>query len=373
MISKWYQGSTMDKQAFDFLENYINNPSPSGYERKGQRIWLDYLKPYVNDVYIDHYNNAVGVINPEAKFKVMLEAHADEISWIVNFIDERGFLHVIPNGGADPIVCPGKPALIHTVKGVFPCVFGWPPIHLRWDIQDYQVDESHLFVDCGCHTSEEVEKLGIRVGDVITFLDQLQIINKRFIVGRGLDNRIGGLIIAEVARRIKESMSSIPFGLYLVNAVQEEVGLNGARMMSEKIKPDIAIVTDVTHDTNIPFIDRRKHGDTRCGKGPVLAIAPAIHKGLLQIVENVANKNKIPFQFVAVSRETSTDADAIALAQGGICSVLISPPLKYMHTPVEMVCIDDVEHTIKLMFELLKQLNPETLNLENAFEANELG
>mgnify|MGYP003580223543 FL=1 len=363
----------MDQQTFQFLERYINNPSPTGFERKGQKMWLDYLMPYIDDHYMDNYNNAVGIINPEHKYKIMLESHGDEISWLVNYIGEKGFLHVIPNGGADADVCPGKRALIHTNQGILPCVFGWPPIHLRYDMGNFRVDENHLFVVCGCSSVEEVKKLGIRVGDVITFDDQLQIINKRFLVGRGLDNRIGALIIAEVARRLKESNKKLPFALYFVNAVQEEVGLNGAKMISDQIKPDIAIVTDVTHDTNIPFIDIRKHGDTCCGKGPVLAIAPAIHKGLLQVVQNVANENKIPFQFVAVSRETSTDADAIALAQGGICSVLISPPLRYMHTPVEMVCSDDIENTIKLMTELMKKIDPATINLNSAFNANELG
>lgn len=357
----------MDQQSLSFLEQYIDSSSPSGFERKSQGLWLEYLKPYVDKYYLDHYNNAVGIINPQAKFKIMLESHADEISWLVNYIDAKGFLYVIPNGGADPTVCPGKQALIHTRAGNFPGVFGWPPLHLRYDIPDLRVDESHIFVDCGCSTAEEVEKLGIRIGDVVTFRNQLQIINKKFFVGRGLDDRIGAFIIAEVARRIKETQTKLPFGLYLVNAVQEEVGLKGAKMVSDQIKPDIAIVTDVTHDTNIPFIDMRKHGDTRCGKGPVLAIAPAVHKGLFQIAENIARENKIPIQLVAVSRETNTDADAIALAQGGVCSVLISPPLKYMHTPVEMVCQSDVEYTIQLISLLLKKLDPEKINLDNVF------
>lgn len=357
----------LDKHSINFLTKYINNPSPSGFERVGQQMWLDYLKPYIDEFYLDHHNNAVGIINPKAKFKVMLEAHGDEISWIVNYITKKGFLHVIPNGGADPQVCPGKQALIHTQKDVIPCVFGWPPIHLRRDITDFKIDQNHLFLDCGCSSDEEVEKLGVRVGDVVTFKDQLQIIN-HFIVGRGLDNRIGSLIIAEVARHIHESKKQLPYGLYFVNAVQEEVGLNGAKMVSDQIKPDIAIVTDVTHDTSIPFIDIRKHGETRCGKGPVIAIAPAIHKGLLQFVENIAIKTKIPYQLVAVSRDTNTDADAIALSQGGICSVLISPPLRYMHTPNEMVCQDDINQSIKLILAVLDNLDPKNINLDNIFK-----
>lgn len=358
----------MDKQSLDFLRKYINNSSPSGFERRGQEMWLDYLKPYLDDHYIDNYNNAFGIINPQAKFKVMLEAHGDEISWIINYIDKKGFIHVIPNGGADAEVCPGKRALIHTHDKIIPCVFGWPPVHLRYDMRNLHADESHLFVDCGCKSFDEVEKLGIKIGDVVAFEDPLQILNDCFYAGRGLDNRIGSLIIAEVARKIKEANFKIPFGLYLVNAVQEEVGLNGAKMVSEQVKPDIAIVTDVTHDTNIPFIDVRKHGDTICGKGPVLAIAPAVHKGLLKLTEIAAREKNIPFQLVAVSRETSTDADAIAFAQGGICSVLISPPLRYMHTPVEMVCIEDIDHTIQLIYSLLQKIDPENVNLQNTFD-----
>lgn len=361
----------MDKKAIDFLGRYINNPSPTGFERSGQKLWLEYVKSFVDTYYLDNYNNAIGIINPDVAFKIMLEAHGDEISWLVNYIDGKGFLHVIPNGGSDPEVCPGKRAMIHTQQGPIPCVFGWPPIHLR-PSTDFRVDEDHLFLDCGCTSAEEVAKLGIRVGDVVTFSDPLGTINNKHFVGRGLDNRIGALIIAEVARQIKTCGKKLPFGLYIVNGAQEEAGLNAARMTTEQIQPDIAIVTDVTHDTSIPFIDKRKHGDTRCGKGPVLAIAPAIHKGLLQFVQDIAQEQHIPYQLVAISRETDTDAEAIALAQGGVCSVLISPPLRYMHTPAEMVCIADIDHTIQLITALVTAIDPKTINLNNHYQPTEL-
>ncbi len=356
-----------------FFKSYIETPSPSGYERAAQSLWLEHMKSFTDDIHLDHYNNAIAVLNPKAKFKIMLEAHGDEISWLVNYIDQKGFLHVLPNGGADPQVCPGKRAHIHTRKGMIPCVFGWPAIHLRNYIRDLYIDDSHLFVDCGCSSREEAEKIGIRVGDVITFRDGLEMMNDRFLVGRGLDNRIGSLIIAEVARHFSQARGDLPYALYFVNAVQEEVGLKGAKMAADQIQPDVAIVTDVTHDTSTPFIDERKNGDTRCGWGPVVAIAPAIHKELLQLTEDVAKDKDIPIQRVAISRETGTDADAIALARGGVCSILISPPLRYMHTPVEMVCWNDVEATIQLMCGMIRRLTPDLINKRHAFVGNELG
>jgi putative aminopeptidase FrvX len=354
----------LDNTAIRFLRNYINNSSPTGYEMNGQELWLKYLRPYVDDYFQDNYYNTVGVINPNAPFKIMLEAHADEISWLVNFIDEKGFIYVLKNGGADEHVTPGRHVKIHTSEGVISGVFGWPAIHIRYDIPEIRVDAQHLFVDCGCKSGKEVEDLGVRVGDIITFTDEFQILNRDYFVGRALDNRIGGLIIAQVARIIKEKGIHLPFGLYIVNAVQEEVGFNGAKMISHTIKPDIAIVTDVTHDTNTPFIDMRKHGDTACGRGPVLAIAPAIHKGLLQLIKEAAFDAGIPYQLVAISRETGTDTHVIALANGGTYSVLISPPLRYMHTPVEIVHRKDVEYVIQLMIETLLRIDPQNLNLQ---------
>ena len=345
-------------QSIAFLERYINNSSPTGYEAKGQQIWLDYVTQFTDDHFQDNYLNTIAVINPEEKLRVVLEAHADEISWLVNHIDERGFIYVISNGGADAMVAPGKLVHIHTENGLLNGVFGWPAIHIRRDIRGLFPDQHHLFIDVGAANADEVLDMGVRVGDVITYLDQFRILNNTYFQGRALDNRIGGLIIAEVARLIRENNVRLPFCLMLVNAVQEEVGLYGAKMIAERLKPDVAIITDVTHDTNTPFIKMERHGETICGNGPVLAIAPAVHKGLLGHIKNCARNENIPYQLVAVSRETGTDTEAIALSGGGIASALIAPPLRYMHTPVELVHIDDVENCIRLIYETLIYLNP---------------
>jgi len=346
----------MDQKSKDFLFEYLNNNSPTGFESSGQRIWLDYTKPFCDKQFTDTYGTAVSVINPEAEYKVVIEAHADEISWFVNYINDDGYIYVIRNGGSDYQIAPSKRAKIHTDKGVIKAVFGWPAIHVRDNKEQPKTNEETIVLDCGCDNKSEVEDLGIHVGCVVTFDENLIELNNRYLVGRALDNRIGGYMIAQVARKIKESDIQLPFGLYIVNAVQEEVGLRGAQMIAQRIKPDVAIVTDVTHDTYSPHYNKIKQGDQKAGKGPVLTYAPAVHNKLLKMLIDVANENKIPFQRSASSRFTGTDTDAFAYSNEGVASALISLPLKYMHTTVEMVHKEDLDHITNLMHKFLIQL-----------------
>lgn len=255
------------KKSLAFFEKYINNPSPTGFEWEGQRLWLDYIKPYSDEHMVDNYGTAVAVINPKAKFKVVIEAHADEISWFVNYITKDGLIYVIRNGGSDHQIAPSKRVNIHTDKGIVKAVFGWPAIHTRSGEKEEAPTLKNIFLDCGCTSSDEVEKLGIHVGCVITYEDEFMILNNRYYVGRALDNRAGGFMIAEVARLLTENKKKLPFGLYIVNSVQEEIGLRGAEMIAHRIKPNIAIITDVTHDTQTPMISKITQGDLACGKG----------------------------------------------------------------------------------------------------------
>ncbi len=350
----------MHRESESFLFEYLNNISPTGYETAGQRIWLDYLNPYIDDHLVDTYGTVVGIINPQAAYKVVIEAHADEISWFVNYITKEGYIYVIRNGGSDYQIAPSQRAKVHTDKGIIPAVFGWPAIHVREDKdQAPKLDVEKVVLDCGCSSAEEVAALGIHVGSVVTFDADLMTLNRNFLVGRGLDNRIGGFMIAEVARRLYENKQKLPFGLYIVNAVQEEVGLNGAAMIAHRLKPDLAIVTDVTHDTQSPLYNKIKEGDIACNKGPVLSHAPSVQHNVLKMLIEVAQKNKIPFQRQASSSRTGTDTDAFAYSSAGVASGLISLPLKYMHTTVEMVHKKDIEHVIALMYQFLVQLDPQ--------------
>ena len=339
-----------------FLYTYLNNPSPTGYESSGQQLWLDYIKPYVDSWFTDTYGTAVAVINPDAKYKVVIEAHADEISWFVNYITEQGYIYVKRNGGSDFSIAPSKRVNFHTRKGIVKGVFGWPAIHVRKKAQEPAPTQENCFIDVGASNREEVENLGIHVGTVITFDDELIELNEKYFCGRALDNRIGGYMIAEVVRRLHQEGFRPDFGLYVVNAVQEEVGLRGAEMIAHRIRPNIAIVTDVTHDTTSPGYNKIISGDLQCGKGPVLTYGPAVQTKLQQMIIDVAQRSEVPIQRAAASRATGTDTDAFAYSSEGVASALISLPLKYMHTTVETVHKEDVESIIRLMMEFLKAL-----------------
>jgi len=343
----------VNKSSLAFFEKYINNPSPTGFESKGQKLWLDYIKPYIDEHYVDNYGTAVGIINPKAKYKVVIEAHADEISWFVNYITNDGLIYVIRNGGSDHQIAPSKRVNIHTDKGVVKAVFGWPAIHTRSGEKEEAPTLKNIFLDCGCTTKEEVENLGIHVGCVITYEDEFMVLNDRYYVGRALDNRAGGFMIAEVARLLKENKKKLPFGLYIVNAVQEEIGLRGAEMIAHHIKPNLAIVTDVTHDTQTPMISKITQGDLACGKGPVISYAPAVQNNVNKLLIESALEADIPFQRQASSRSTGTDTDAFAYSNDGVPSALISLPLRYMHTTVEMIHKEDVDNVIRMIYEVL--------------------
>ncbi len=355
--------SILPEQSYTFLKKYINTPSPTGFESGGQKVWLDYIKPYTDSYFTDPYGSAVAVINPTATFKVVIEAHADEISWFVNYISADGLLYLKRNGGVDHQIAPAKRVLIHGKKGTVKAVFGWPAIHTRMantDGKEAQPKVDNLFLDCGARNKKEVEALGVHIGAVATYEEGYEELAYDYLIGRAFDNRVGGFMIAEVARLLKENKKKLPFGLYIVNAVQEEIGLRGAEMIARRIKPDVAIITDVTHDTTTPMINKMIEGECACGKGPSLAYGPAVHNKLLDIVQVAAAKNKIPVQLRTVSRSTGTDTDSFAYANDGCPSVLISIPLRYMHTTVEMLHKSDIENTIKLMYETVLTLTPKT-------------
>ena len=362
-VSSSKKKELINPTSYKFLKEYINNPSPVGFETSGQKIWLNYLTQYVDTTFTDPYGTAVGVINPDAPFKVVIEAHADEISWFVNYINDQGLIHLKRNGGVDHQIAPSMRVWIHGKKGPVKAVFGWPAIHTRMsnpEQKEPQPKVENLTLDCGARSKKEVEALGIHIGAVVTYEEGFDELAHDFIIGRAFDNRVGGFMIAEVARMLSENKKKLPFGLYIVNAVQEEIGLRGAEMIARRIKPNIAIVTDVTHDTHTPMINKAIEGDIQCGKGPSLAYAPAIHNKLLAIVEATAKNKKIPVQFRTLSRSTGTDTDSFAYANDGCPSVLISIPLRYMHTTVEMIHKKDIVDTIQLMYETLLQLSPKT-------------
>ncbi len=344
--------SHFTKDELQFMEELINTPSPTWFEVEGQKKRLSYIEPLVDTTFVDTYGTAVWVINPDADYKVVIEAHCDEISRFVNYITDQGFIHVIRNWWSDQFIAPGQRVHVHTEEdGSLDWVFWRPAIHTRREKNKPIPTVSNITVDVWARSKDEVEKMWIEVWNPITYDAQYKTLNNRYVVWRALDNRMWGFMIAQVAKQLKKKKKSLNFWLYIVNSVQEEIWLKWAEMIAERIKPDVAIITDVWHDTTTPLINKKIEWDTQCWKWPTLTVWPAVQNNLLRHIKNVAKKKKIDYQMCAASRRTGTDTDAIAYSHQWVASALISLPLRYMHTSVEMVDANDIYATIELMYE----------------------
>ena len=340
-----------------FLKKYLNTYSPVSAEVEGQKLWASYIKDYVDELHDDAYGNVWGIIKGDEDrdypYKVVIEAHCDEISWIISYISNEGKIYLNKLGGSDVQIAPSKKVVVHTRKnGMIDGVFGWPAIHLRKG-KDNAIELKNIFVDVGYDSKKDVEKAGIEVGNIVTFKEEFQTIGDYY-VGKSLDNKIGGYIIAEVAKKLKENDISLPYDLYIVNAVQEEVGLHGAKMVSQRIEPDIAIITDVCHNTNTPMIDKHLDGDIKGGKGPVFEHTAQNHRKLVELMRNVADSNNIPYQLEVGSY--GNDTMGFFLSNAGTPTAIIATPLKYMHTTVEMAHKKDVGYLIDLFYHVLQNI-----------------
>ena len=333
-----------------FLLDLLATPSPSGFESKGQRQWAAYMRPLADRVESDAYGNAWATLDGGAHGRrIMFEAHADEIGYMVRYISAEGFIYVDRIGGSDVAIARGRRVDIFGDKGTVRGVIGNIAMHIR-NREDEKVPKTHhLAIDIGVSSAKEVAKAGIRVGHPAVYADSVEELGTHMLCGRALDNRIGGFIIAEVIARLSKRKARLPSTVYAVNAVQEEIGGNGAAMITHRLMPDVAIVLDVTHATDTPEIDEKKHGDVKLGGGPTLTHGAANHIEVVQRLIAVADKHEITVQHEASSRTTGTDADVVFTQQSGIPSALVSLPLRYMHSVVEMIHLDDVENTIQLL------------------------
>jgi len=345
-----------EKKELTFLQDLLTTPSPVGYETAGQRVWIDYLKPVADGIITDVYGSAAAHldVNPEA-ITVMLEAHCDEIGMVVQYVDSNGFVYINRIGGSDPTIVRAKKVFIHTQKGIVSGVVGNTAIHLQ-DKGNQKIPAwKDLFIDIGAASKEEALEL-VQIGDPITYTDDLEFLTDDLVVGRALDNRIGGFIIAQAFHQLAKRKHELKVNVFAVNSVQEEIGGYGARMMSYRLHPDAAIVTDVTHATDTPGIDSREHGEVKLGKGASISHGSANQVKLVQKIMAAAAGNDIPVQHEASSIRTGTDTDSIFYAKSGIASALISTPMRYMHSPVEMVSLNDVQSVVDIMVETVLSL-----------------
>jgi endoglucanase len=347
----------MREQSVNFLRTLVNTPSPTGHEVRGQRVWLDYVKPFADETFSDAYGNCVAVLNKGGSPRLMLAAHADEIAMSVNYINDEGYIYVRKMGGIDAAITKAQRVAIHTRDGAVKGVVGNVAPHLmRGDDAKPQTPKIHdLFIDIGVSSRKDAEKL-VRIGDPITLVDEFDLLRNDLAVARAFDNRIGTFAVAEALRLLKESKGKIAAEVCAVSNVQEEVGLLGARQIAYSLKPDIALVVDVTHATDYPTVSKQQHGDVKIGQGPAVTHGGCNHPDVVARLESVAKAKKIPLQHEAMSSTSGTDTDVIFWTRGGIASALVSLPNRYMHSPVEVVSLKDLEHIPELLASFARSL-----------------
>lgn len=339
----------MRAESLQFLETLVNTPSPVGHETRGQRVWLDYVKAYAAETFSDAYGNCVAVANQGGSPRIMLAAHADEIAMSVNYVTDDGFIHVRRTGGINPSITRAQRAVIHARGGPVPGVFGSVAPHLTKGDTDRKEPQIHdLFLDIGVSSRDEVLKL-VRIGDPVTLSDRFELLRGDLAVARAFDNRIGTWAVAEALRLLQAHAGQFAAEVCAVSNVQEEVGLLGARQIAYTLKPDVALVVDVTHATDYPTIDKRQHGDIKLGKGPAITHGGCNHPEVVARLEEVAARAGIALQHEAMSATSGTDTDVIFWTRGGIASALVSLPNRYMHSPVEVVNLQDLEQIPALL------------------------
>jgi endoglucanase len=339
----------MRDQSVQFLKTLVNTPSPVGHEVRGQRVWLDYAKQFADETFSDAYGNCVAVLNKGGSPRLMLAGHADEIAMAVNYITEDGYIYVRKMGGVDAAITKAQRVVIHTRNGPVKGVVGNVAPHLMREEKDAKPPKIHdLFLDVGVSSRKEAEKI-VRIGDPITLADEFDLLRNELVVGRAFDNRIGTFAVAEALRLLKAARTKLNAEVCAVSNVQEEVGLLGARQIAYSLKPDVALVVDVTHATDYPTVSKPQHGDVQLGKGPCITHGGCNHPEVVARIEAVAAAKKIPLQHEAMSNSSGTDTDAIFWTRGGIASALISLPNRYMHSPVEVVSLKDLEKIPELL------------------------
>lgn len=346
----------MRHESLQFLERLINTPSPSGREARGQRVWLDYVKPFADETFSDAYGNTVAVLNKGGSPRLMLAAHADEISMSVNYIDSNGFIYVRKMGGIDPAITKAQRVVIHARGGPVKGVVGNVAPHLMKSETERKAPKMEdLFIDIGVGSRKEAQRL-VAIGDSITLNDPFELLRNDLAIARAFDNRVGTFAVAETVRQLAEGKVKLHAEVLAVSNIMEEVGLLGARQIAYSLRPDVALVVDVTHATDYPTVSQQQHGDIKIGHGPTITHGGCNHPEVVARIEEVAEEQKIDLQHEASSNSTGTDTDVIFWTRGGIPSALISLPNRYMHSPVELVSLKDLEQIPRLMRAFAKSL-----------------
>lgn len=342
----------------DFLLELLNTASPSSMEMEIQKKWMRYVKDFADEVRTDNAGNVIGVLNPDASFKVLLAGHSDEIALVINRIDENGYLHFDKMGGINPKAAVGMRVHVLGFNGSVVGVIGVNAQHHGGLKNDFTLED--LFIDCGYKTKEEAEGR-VQIGDLCVYKTEPEILQDRYVSGRGLDNRTGSFIVAEVLKRLATKKLNV--GVYAASTVNEETNMGGAYFAAAGVEPTMAIACDVTFATDYPGVNKNKYGDIILEGGPVLAKGAPINIKINQFLEKAAKDLNMKVQYELTPRMTGTDADRMRLTGKGVPVSLVSLPLRYMHSPVETASFEDIEEEITLLVHMIEQLSGnESLN-----------
>ncbi|MCK4576973.1 M42 family metallopeptidase [candidate division WOR-3 bacterium] len=348
----------MKKESLEFLEKLINSFSPSGFEEDAMKVWKKRTESFVDEVTTDVHGNSISILNKEGSPRVMLAGHIDEIGYMVRYIDKEGYIYFSTIGGIDLHLVPGERVWIKTKKGMILGVIGKKPIHLIDQEERGKVAKiDQLWIDIGVKNEKEARSK-ISIGDPAVPAVGFEVLNGDMVVARGFDDKAGALIVSETMRLLssKKPKASV-FG---VATVQEEIGLRGAKTSAYGISPDVGIAIDLTFATDFPSVEKKKVGDIKMGEGPVIARGPNINPKVFNLLVKTAKEEKIPYQIEGAPRGTGTDANVIQLTKAGVATGLVSIPNRYMHTPVELVNLKDLENTAKLICAFILRLSKKT-------------
>lgn len=341
----------MNKTSRDFLKALLETPSPSGYEQPAAKLWRRYVEDSVDELVADVHGNSIATLNPKADFKFMLTGHIDEIGLTLMHIDDKGYIYTAQIGGVDPALLVGQRVSIVTNKGSVLGVIGRKAIHqMQPDERKKGVEMDNIWIDIGAGNKKEAQKR-VQIGDPVVIDVECRTLYGDKIVSRATDDKAGAFVVAEVMKALtKRKLNICVIG---VATVQEEVGLRGAITSAYRVHPQAGIAVDVTFASDHPDTDPKKTGEVKLGKGPVLHRGPNINPVMERELFNIAKARKIPCQLTAEPRPSGTDANAIQLCRGGAATGIVSIPNRYMHTPVEVISVKDVDYCVKLLTEFL--------------------
>jgi putative aminopeptidase FrvX len=349
----------LDKKSLSFLEKFVNTPSPSGFERPAQEVWRAYVSEFAGKVESDVQGNSVGVVNEGGKPKVMLIGHCDEIGFMVRYVSDQGFIYFGAIGGVDPSIIPAKRVVIFGKDGPVKGVVGRIAIHLQERDGEKKSPKIHeMWIDIGAASRDDAFQR-ISIGDPIIFDAGYEVLSGDLVMARGFDDKMGAFVVAEALRQLSQE-KGLKAAVYGVSSVQEEISFAGASTSAFSIDPQVAIAVDVGSATDTPAVSKEKHGDCKLGLGPIIDRGSSVSPAVEEALKRVARESGISFQIAASPRCTGTDADAVFKSRGGVACGLLSVPNRYMHTPVEIIHLGDLENCARLMAAFLLQLDEQS-------------